>query len=1108
MKIINLMLLYRGKKLLPVLFIIAIFFLSSFSLSAQQQTIVFTESGLTLRSVFKQIEQQAKVSVDYDADAIDTNQLVKDLPFSSSLDELLKHLLNNTNCSYSYEGSHIVIAPQKARKQVTVSGIVLDSHKIPIIGANIVEKGSSNGTITDIEGAFSITVPEGTVLQISYIGYLSQNIKIDKAQTLTIYLKEDTQALEEVVVTALGIKREEKALGYSVQKMSGDDMPLAKSADITVSLTGKVAGLNIQNNTEFDQNATISLRGATPIIIVDGIPYANISINEIAADDIESIDVLKGATASALYGARGTNGAIMITTKKGTDKEGLNINVNSNTMFFSGYLAFPEVQHSYSAGNGGKYNNNSVWGDKLDIGRTAVQWDPKTYEYREMELTSKGKDNFKNFLQFSMVTNNNVSVTQKGKYGSFRASATQVYHKGEYPNQKLNKMTFSVGGEMKWKNFSMDATAAYNKRVSSNTNGTGYSSSYIYNMVIWGGTEYDIRDYRDYWVKDKENQMQNWYDRSWYDNPWFKAYEQIASYDTDVLNTSVNAAYEINSWLKVMVRSGADVYNKRGEYRNAISANGAWNKKGYYSVNKDTKFSVNADAMLMADKTWEKFNLNGIVGGNIFYLHTDGMSSETQGGLSIPGYYSLNASIDPVKATGSLLQKRVNSLYAKASLSWNSTYYLDITGRNDWSSTLRPDERSYFYPSVAGSVILSEIVPLPSWWNFFKVRGSWTTTKQDADIYANNNVYNITTNVWNGLSTASYPEVLIGGTVLPQKSETWEIGLAMTFFQKRLNMDVAYYHKLESDFIIDGKVSQGTGYSAIQTNSKETRLRRGIEVVVGGTPVQTKNFSWHILTNWSHDRYTYHTLDPDYSTQRPWVKKGADWDWIAIQDWERDPEGNIVHNDGGIPIRQTFQTKVGKYVPDLVWGITNTLRYKNWTLNFSFDGRVGGISYSKTHQMLWNSGNHVKTDNQYRYDEVVNGKLSYIGEGVKVISGSVTRDPDGNVLEDTRVFAPNDAVVSYESYITKYHDSHASPSRQNMLSQTFFKLRNLSLVYELPASVCKNIGMKAASVGFTGENLLLWAKDFKYADPERGGDTESLNSPSQRYMGFNLKVNF
>lgn len=273
-----------------------------------------------------------------------------------------------------------------------------------------------------------------------------------------------------------------------------------------------------------------------------------------------------------------------------------------------------------------------------------------------MELTSKGKDNFNNFLQFSMVTNNNVSVTQKGKYGSFRASATQVYHKGEYPNQKLNKMTFSVGGEMKWQKFSMDATAAYNKRVSSNTVGSGYSSSYIYNMVIWGGTEYDVRDYRDYWVKGKENEMQNWYDKSWYDNPWFKAYEQITSYDTDVFNTSVNTSYEITPWLKAMARAGADIYNKREESRNAISANGAWDKKGYYSINKDTKFSVNADAMLMADKTWGKFNLNGMFGGNIFYRHDDDMLSKTQGGLSIPGYYSLKSSSDPVSATSSLKQ--------------------------------------------------------------------------------------------------------------------------------------------------------------------------------------------------------------------------------------------------------------------------------------------------------------------------------------------------------------------------------------------------------------------------------------------------------------------
>jgi hypothetical protein len=329
-------------------------------------------------------------------------------------------------------------------------------------------------------------------------------------------------------------------------------------------------------------------------------------------------------------------------------------------------------------------------------------------------------------------------------------------------------------------------------------------------------------------------------------------------------------------------------------------------------------------------------------------------------------------------------------------------------------------------------------------------------------------------------------------------------------FKNRLFLDFSYYRKMESDFIIEGGVSSATGFNSIQTNFKETRLRSGFEITIGGTPIQTKDFSWDILTNWSHDQYTYKTIDPDYSTKKPWVKEGASWDWLAVYDWERDPEGNIIHN-GGMPVKQNFQTKIGNTTPDLVWGITNTFKYKNFTLSFTLDGRVGGLSYSKTHQMLWNTGAGIDTDTQWRYEEVVNGNKTYIGQGVKVVSGSVTRDPDGNIIEDTRVFAPNDVVVSYESYISKYHDSHHNACRQNILKETFFKLRNLSLTYDLPSTLCQKMKMKSASIGFTGQNLFLWAKEYKYADPDKGGDssgTESLNSPSQRYMGFNLKVNF
>lgn len=1084
--------------------------------------VIFTASlqNQTLKSVVDYVEKNSEFIFIWETDVDLSREVTVDVR-NKPIQEILKQLFDGTGLEYYINDRQVVIRKaktaskglqQQTRKQV--KGVVTDAAGEPLIGANVTVKGQTeNGTITDVNGAFTLgNVTGEDVLLVSYIGYASVEVKVGNQTSVKVMLKEDSEILGEVVVTALGIKREEKALGYAVQKVGGDKLTTAKGVDVASTLTGKIAGLNIQNSTEFNEGAKILLRGETPIVIVDGIPYDNVGLDDIAPDDIESIDVLKGATASALYGSRGASGAIMITTKRGAEEEGLNVSVNSNTMFFSGYLAFPETQSSYSRGQSGVYGESGyIWGDKLDIGRTAIHYNPYTYEWEEQELTSKGKNNYKNFLQFSFVTNNNVSVTQKGKYGSFRASMTHIYNRGQYPNQDMNKAIFTVGGEMEWKKFKLEASASYNKHKSTNNNGSGYSGSYIYDLVIWGSADYDIRDFRDYWIKGQENSQQNWYDNLWYDNPWFKAYEIIDASDTDLMTSSVTGSYEITPWLKAMIRGGLDVSTTRNEWRNAISANYAWDKNGFYGLSRSTSLSLNTDAILMANKTWGKFTIDGLFGGNIYYYRYDQMQSTTQGGLSIPGYYSLKASVDPIDATSALQQKRVNSLYGKLSLSWDSTYFLDVTGRNDWSSTLRSDERSYFYPSVSGSIVLSEIINLPSWWDFLKVRGSWTVTKSDASIYANNNVYSVSTNVWSGMTSASYPSTLIGGRVRPQKAEVWEVGLATNFFKNRLYADFAYYRKAESDFIISGGVSSMTGYQNIQTNFKETRLRSGFEITLGGTPIKTRDFQWDILTNWAHDQYTYQTIDPEYSTKKPWVKKGATWDWFAINDWERDPEGNIVHNSDGLPTKQNFTTKVGKLTPDLVWGITNTLKYKDWSLSFTIDGRVGGMSFSRTHQMLMNSGAGIDTDNKYRYEEVVNGNKTFIGPGVKVVEGYVTYDPDGNIIEDTRKFAPNDIVISYENYIRRYHDGASAPSRQNVLDETFFKLRNLSLTYNLPQSLCSTLKMKQASVSLTGQNLFLWAKEYKYADPDKGGDSsgyESLNSPSQRYIGINIKATF
>ena len=336
------------------------------------------------QEVLDEIEKQSDFHFFYNNKQVNTSRIVSIKSKQKNVFNVLEQLFSGTNISYKVLDKSIILSPkevlvaqQKSRK---ITGVVTDGKGEPVPGANVIQRGTTNGTISDIDGKFSLEVPDNATLVISFIGYVTKNIAVGHKEIFNITLLEDSRKLDEVVVTALGIKREEKALGYAVQKVKGDNLPLAKTVDVTTSLTGKVAGLNIQNSTEFNETPKIKLRGETPLIIVDGVPYGNITLDEIASDDIESIDVLKGATASALYGARGTSGAIMITTKKGANEEGLNININSNTMFFSGYLAFPETQHSYSRGFGGKYNNDYVWGDKLDIGRTAILWDPFNYE--------------------------------------------------------------------------------------------------------------------------------------------------------------------------------------------------------------------------------------------------------------------------------------------------------------------------------------------------------------------------------------------------------------------------------------------------------------------------------------------------------------------------------------------------------------------------------------------------------------------------------------------------------------------------------------------------------------------------------------------------------
>jgi TonB-linked SusC/RagA family outer membrane protein len=992
-----------------------------------------------------------------------------------------------------------------------ISGTVRNVNNEPIIGASIVEKGASNGSATSGNGTFVLTVSDNNAtLQISCVGYVTKEIPVKNATpegTLDVTLEDDVSVFDEIVVTALGIKRDEKALGYSVQTVSGDDLSRVRGENVISSLTGKIAGVSVTNSTEFLGGSGITLRGEGPLIVIDGIMFGNTALNDIPAADIASVSTLKGPTASALYGSRGSNGVIMITTKK-ADKSGLNVIVNSSTMLHAGYTAFPEVQTSYSSGGGSKYlpaSADYVWGDRLDMGRTGLQYNPVTYEWEETPLTSKGKNNFQNFLEQAVVTNNNVSLAMKGELGGFRTSINHIYNKGQYPNQNSQNYSFAAGGNIDYKRFHLDAGINYHKFFYSSNLGTGYGQgNFMYNMVIWTGPEYDIRDYRDYWVKGKENEQQNWFVTDWYDNPYFLAYEKISGGNQDKTNSYLNLTFDVTDWLSAVLQLGVDSYGSRSTARTSKGA--TTDKKGYYGINTTLNYSTSNDFRLMLDKKVGDFNIDGFLGGSLYYYDSEAFSGSTSGGLSMPGYYSLYASAEKPNTSHSHNKDAINSLYGKLGLSWKSLAFVEVTGRNDWVSTLAKSERSYFYPSVSGSLILSEFIPLPKVMDFWKLRASWTQTKHPAGRYEINQTYgtpNLT--YWGDHAAIGMSSAIRDVTLRPSASLSYEIGTDFRFFGNRLKLDVTYYHRLNYDLQRYATMSSASGYTSTLVNYGEEHLSRGVEIMLGADIFKQKDFSWNSAVNWSADRYYYNKVDEQYSTQYPWVAPGKNWYWVASNDYERDPEGNIV-NFNGIPKLADFPTLFGSSHPDWIFGWTNKFQYQNLHFVFSLDGRVGGLMFNTIERYMINSGRSIDTDTQWRYEEVVNGNPTpYIGEGVKIISGAVQYDDFGNVLDDTRKFAPNDVPVSYESYMRNISDNTIS-ARRFYHDKTFVKLREVSIGYDIPKSICRHIGMQGAEISVVGQNLLLWTKDFRFSDPDV--NSENINSPSIRLVGFNLMLNF
>jgi TonB-linked SusC/RagA family outer membrane protein len=1117
----------------------------SASVYSQNTRLTMEMQNKQVIDVLAEIEQQSEFRFAYSSEYIDVNRKVSVVIDQKTIEETLHQIFDDAGVKFTVNDRHILLYPEAMesetvteQQQNAVTGKVTDNNGLPLPGVTVLVKGSTKGTITDTNGSYRMSGISGdAVLVFSFIGMKGQEVAVGGKSEIDIVMLNETFGVDEVVVTALGIKRSEKALGYAVQKISGESLQKVSGLDVGTSLTGKIAGLLVKNSPDFGTPAVFTIRGENPLLVIDGVAYSNKTLGDISSEDVESMSVLKGATASALYGFRGASGAILITTKNGsTNKNGITVDVTTNTMFTAGFLAIPEKQSVYGRGTNGTYNINSdnSWGAKID-GSQQNQWDPISKAFITMPYLAVGKDNFANFLEQGYVTNNNINVGYKGQVVALRSSLNWTQNKGQYPNSTLNKYTYTFGGDINLGKFKMSSNMSYAKKASPNLGSNGYTSyDPMYVLLIWSSADFNVLDYKDnYWIVPGVVQNNHFgvqpngtYSGANQNCPYFDRYAKTNEISRDIMNVDLSLSYDFAPWLKATVRSGVDFYKELGQIRAAkgsfLSSGNTpipgnpytWigGKDGGYGIGQSTGFSMNNDLLLTGNKSLDKINFEYLAGGTIFYKQDFNMNAATSGGISVPGFFSIKASVNPASINQSIYAQQVNSLFGRLGISWNKLVYIEATGRNDWSSTLPKSTQSYFYPSIAGSFVVSELLPgTKNWLDLLKLRSSWTMAKTPAAIYAINSSFSLASGTWNTLNGAGVPSSLYSPDILPESANTFEVGLQATMFKNRLMVDVSNYSKRMYDFLKYAPVSPATGYTSNYINIDEEITRKGWEVTVNGSPIKSNDWQLDLGLNWSTYERRYNKIDPVYSNvARPWVKEGERVDVFFSKDFVKNPAtGEYVVSSAGRLQYSQYDSKFGYSDPDWLWGANANIKYKNVSLFVSLDGVVGGMMNTRTESYMWQSGVHPNSVTPERaLDVATPGSTNFLVQGVKVTSGTATFDKYGNITSDTRVYAPNDVKTTYKQYAIDLHNSSAwggNGSPADTYAKTFLKLRELSLTYSVPGRFVKGWA-KAGSVSFVGQNVLLWAKDFKYSDPD--GGVEDFADPSVRYLGLNIKLTF
>lgn len=1077
----------------------------------------------------------------------------------------------------------LLAASTVAMAQRTINGKVSDSNGQPLSGATVLVKGSKTSVMTGNDGSFSILADDKAVLVISSIGFLSR--EVNAADAASIQLSTDTKDLGEVVVTALGIRKEKKKLGYALQEVKGEDLTVARESNVVNQLAGKVAGVTVVgSNSGIGGSARVSIRGERsvdinknqPLYVVDGVPVSN-SISGgsgrgnqevdfgngasfINPDDVESMSVLKGPAAAALYGSRAANGVILIKTKSGKRSKGIGVEINSNYTMETA-LKLPKYQTVYGQGNGsgGDFAFVNGAGGGLADG-TDEGWGPsfrgQSYPQFNSPRTLNGqvipffggdmnapagsvitatpwvadKDNLKNFLQTGNTFTNNVALTGSNTNGDFRLSYTNLDQKGIVPNTDLKRHTASFSGGYNLTNkLSARAFVSYIKSESGNRPSISYGTeSLMYLFNCWLPSSVKVSDMKRLWQNGLDGLKQFGWNYNYHDNPYLTTYENTNGQYYDRIIGNVSLKYDFTSWLSLQLRTATDWSNERREYRRAFSTQrfpfGEYRETGIVNEERNSDFLFTFNKDINSD-----FSVNATLGGNQM-RQTSRWKEDVAGQLNIPGIYSLNNSRIALVAEQSNVAKRINSLYGSAGVSWKNKLFLDFTGRNDWSSALTlPEElkafgkevNSYFYSSVALSAIVSDMVKLPELISFLKLRASVAQVGNDTDPFSFTQTYN-RSDPFGAYQIYSETSSLANLNLKPEISSAYEVGADIRLLNNRIGIDVTYYQSRTKNQILNLPLDITSGYSTRKINAGLIR-NNGVEVMLTGSIIKNKSLTWDAFVNFSANRSKVLELT-DGLTNYVMASRSVSVEarvnermgnmygigFARVQSTDKDAPyydatgqytGQMVYGSNGRPIATTNRILLGNYNPDWLMGVGSSLNYKGIRLSFLFDIRQGGELYSHT-QTVGREGGIIEETLEGRADGY---DLSKPGNGV--IGQGVVQNPDGS-------FSANTKKLTAREWHTAWTGGR-NIAEGVMYDASFVKLRELQLGYTIPDKVFGKLPFRSATITLVGRNLFLW-DNVPHVDPETmsysGGTAlpgiEYMALPSTRSYGINLSFKF